>query len=89
MIFGNKRSELEIVYQILSFAQHDIKKTRLMYQTNLCYTHFLEYMKYLMDNEFLGMKNGNPVGRVYFTTEKGLTLIADIHQVLEDMRAES
>ena len=89
MIFGNKRSELEIVHQILSLAQDDIKKTRLMYQTNLCYSHFLEYMDYLMDKEFLEVKNGNPVGRVYFTTDKGVKLLQDISVVLEDMKPES
>ena len=89
MIFGNKRSELEIVYQILSLAQSDIKKTRLMYQTNLCYSHFLEYMDYLMEKEFLDVKYGNPVGRVYYTTEKGQQLLQHISTVLNDIRAES
>jgi len=53
-----------------------------MYQTNLCYNHFMRYMDFLLDNGFLGEKPGNPVGKVYFVTEKGERFIEEFKNVL-------
>ena len=86
MIFRNKRSELEIIDQILSLATEDIKKTPLMYQTNLCYNLFNEYMGFLLEKEFLGVKECNPIGKIYYTTEKGKKFIENIKNVLYQVR---
>jgi len=82
LIFDNKRSELEIIEQILSLATHDTKKTRLMYQTNLCYHHFVEYMDFLIKKDLLGVKKGNPSGNVYYTTDEGKKFLIDVKNVL-------
>jgi len=47
MIFNNKRSESEIIFELLSSAQEDIKKTRLMYKVNMTYTQFTKYLDFL------------------------------------------
>ena len=83
MIFSNKRSELEIVAQMLSLAREDVKKTPLMYQTNLCYTHFIEYMDFLLEKGFLGVKNGDPSGKVYYISEKGKKFLDHINGTLK------
>lgn len=85
MIFGNKRSELEITAEILSTALNKINKTRLMYQTNLCNSHFKDYMDYLMDKEFIREIVGNP-SRYYQTTDKGKELLKEIRNVLRMLK---
>ena len=83
MIFKNKRSESEIISQILSLAKEDVKKTRLMYATNLCYNHFIEYMDFLLGKKFLGVKSSNPSGNIYYTTEKGKKFLEKIKNALD------
>ena len=84
-IFRKNRCELEIIADILSIAKNDIKKTRLLYQTNLCYSNLIKYTDFLLEKEFLGVKTGNPSGKIYCTTEKGKKLlesIKDVHRQL-------
>ena len=76
---------MEIINELLVLAKEDINKTRLMYQTNLCYNHFIKYMDFLLDNEFLGEKVGNPVGKVYYITEKGEKFVEVFKNVLDLM----
>ena len=83
MLFEKKRSEMEIIGEMLEFARRDIKKTRLMYLTNLCHGHFHRYLGFLLRKEFLGVKNGSSEGCFYFTTEKGTELLSCIHHVVE------
>lgn len=82
MIFTNKRSELEIVQQLLYLATTDTKKTHLMYQTNLCYSHFLAYMEFLMKKGFLEEKIEDHTRTIYCTTEKGKHFLDSIQTVL-------
>jgi len=85
MIFNNKRSELEIVAEILSTALKETKKTRLMYQTNLCNSHFKGYIDFLLKKRLLMMQEGNP-RKYYITTGKGEKLLADIMNVLSQIQ---
>jgi len=86
LLFKNKRSESEIIYQILSLATtKGLRKTHLMYKTNLCYNHFLEYLDFLLEKKLLEVKSGNPTGNIYYTTEKGNKLLETIKNELEMM----
>lgn len=82
MIFNNKRSESEIIYDLLSSAQKDIKKTRLMYKVNMTYTQFMKYLDALIKKDLLGEKDSNPEGKTYYTTDKGKELLESLHIVL-------
>lgn len=86
LIFKNKRSESEIIGQILTLAKENVKKTRLMYQTNLCYNHFIEYMNFLLKKEFLEVKKGNPNGNIYYITKKGKKFLESVKNVLEQAK---
>jgi len=83
MLFDNKRNEFEIIYEILFLANKEIKKTRLMYQTNMCYNHFSKYLKFLINNGLLEERFNNLEGRVYITTEKGKRILEKITMVIE------
>ena len=85
MIFGNKRSESEIIAKILNSAGEDAKKTQLLYRANISYTHFIKYFNFLIDNKFIEVKNGNPSGKIYCVTEKGKNFLENINSVLQQI----
>jgi len=85
-LFRKNRCELEIIERILSLAENEIKKTRLMYQTNLSYSMLIKYMNFLIKKEFLGLKTGNPSGKIYYTTNKGKKLLESIKDVHSQMQ---
>ena len=74
---------MEIIYELLSLAKTDIKKTRLMYQSNLCYSHFNRYIDFLRINEFINLENEKPNGFNYKITEKGFEFIERFNYILE------
>ena len=86
MIFGNKRSESEIIAQILYSAGEEAKKTQLLYKANISYTHFIKYFNFLLDKQFIEVKNGKTVGKVYHTTEKGEHFLENINNVLQQIQ---
>ena len=83
LIFGKKRGESEIIAQILYSAKNKVKKTHLLYSTNISYTNFIKYFDFLIEKEFIKEKDGNPGGKVYQTTEKGQHLLESINKLLK------
>ena len=76
MIFTSKRTEIEIVYDLLSSAQSDIKQTRLMYKVNMPYLQFKKYLKVLKEKGLLSEKNtNNNGGKIYSITAEGKELM--------------
>jgi predicted transcriptional regulator len=86
VIFKNRRNEFEIIHQLLSLSLPGIKKTRLMYQTNMCYSQFHEYLSCLLEKKFLETRPGNPHGTLYFTTEKGKKLLESLTSTIQQTR---
>ena len=71
---------------MLSVANTDMKKTRLMYKTNMCHVHLTEYMDFLLEKGFLGVKKTNPGGNIYYTTKKGKKFLESIKSVLDQVK---
>ena len=85
MIFGNKRSESEILSQILFTAEKDTKKTQLLYKANISYTHFTVYLNFLLEKKFIEAKNTTNKGTVYRITEEGKHFLKNINNVLQQI----
>lgn len=85
-LFTKKRCEIDIINDILTFANKDIKKTHLLYKTNLSYTTFTKYTNFLINRKFLRIKNDNSSGRIYYITEDGKKLIKDINTLMKQLR---
>jgi predicted transcriptional regulator len=82
MIHTKRRSEFEIVQELLSLAIVGSKKTPLMYRANMCYSQFNEYLHQLLEKKFIETRVGNPHGTLYFTTEKGKKLLESVNSTL-------
>ena len=77
---------MEIIYDLLSSAQKDIKKTRLMYKANMSYTQFTKYLNPLIEKGLLGEKDSSPEGKIYYITDEGKKLLEPLHTVLTRLK---
>jgi len=82
---NNRRSEMEIIAEILKLSMNGSKTTELLYQGNLSYTQLKNYLPYLLEKDILkqaiSVNNGN-TSKLYKVTDKGLNLLKDIKKVL-------
>ena len=85
MVVNNRRSEIEIIGEILSLAKEGTKKTRILYQTNLSYTQLQNYLFYLLKSNVLTIENNNSV-KTYKTTDKGLKIIENIDKIIKELK---
>jgi len=84
MIFKNRRSELQIAYELINLAnKKECKKTHLMYRTNLSYVHFIKYLNFLTTKGMIAEKQNNSEGRIYYVTDKGKKFIDEFKNVLD------
>ena len=84
----NRRSEIEIISEILYLSKNGARKTEILYQGNLSYMQLQSYLSYLIKKNILEEKeikdNGNS-HKSYITTEKGCDLLLDIKKVLVNL----
>ena len=83
MIFDGKRSEMEILSEMLNATQNGIKKTQLMFHTKLSYNHFTDYLDFLLEKKFVELNEDNSKGKIYRSTEEGNSFLNEINSVLE------
>ena len=49
LMFNNRRSEIEIIKEIITLSQDGMRKTEILYQANLSFAQLKHYLKYLLD----------------------------------------
>lgn len=82
---NNRRSEIEIMGEILRLSSTGAKKTELLYQGNLSYSQLQGYLSFLIEKEILEeteIKNNGSSAKCYRTTEKGIQFLQDVKKVL-------
>ena len=79
---NSRRSEIEIVRDILTLTKKGAKKTQILYQTNLSYTQLKDYLSFLLEKEFVAMHENNS-SIMYRVTEKGMELLQSINTVIQ------
>ena len=83
MKINRRRSNIEIIAEMLKVGENGAGKTRIMYNANLSYTQIQRYLGFLVGQGFIDkMKMGNP-SVTYQVTEKGLKLLESIHGLME------
>ncbi len=81
-----KRSDIDIMANILSEANTGTKKTRIMYRCNLSHSQLQVYLQILRDMEFLASHSKKECAKLnYFkTTSKGLKFL-DAYRALKSL----
>ena len=82
---NRRRSELDIINQILSLSQNGAKKTEILYQGNLSYSQLQSYLLFLLEKDILEeqvVKKDNGNFKIYKNTKKGDNLLQNIKLTL-------
>ena len=80
---NNRRSNVEIIADMLRVGENGAGKTEIMYSANMSYTQIQKYLGFLLNHEFINrVEVGNPVV-TYQVTEKGLNLLKNIDSIME------
>lgn len=81
---GNRRrSNIEIIAEMLRVGENGAGKTRIMYNANLSYKQIQKYLGYLTNQGFIDrIQLGNPAV-TYQVTESGQKLLQSITGVIE------
>lgn len=70
-----RRSQRELIIDILTEALRGASKTRIMYRANLNFLRFKQYFSRLESKGLITVISNPGRGIVYRTTEKGKTLL--------------
>ncbi len=80
---NNRRSNIEIIADMLRVGENGAGKTEIMYSVNMSYSQIQQYLGFLMSQGFINkVEVGNPVV-TYQVTEIGLKLLKSIDSVME------
>jgi predicted transcriptional regulator len=80
---NRRRSDVEIIADMLTVGENGAGKTEIMYSANMSYSQIQKYLGYLMGQGYIGkMKMGNP-SVTYQVTESGLRLLQLINTLKE------
>jgi predicted transcriptional regulator len=80
---NRRRSDIEIIAEMLKVGENGAGKTEIMYSVNMSYSQIQKYLSYLLSEGFIDtIKIGNPC--VYYrVTEKGEKLLQLLTSVKE------
>ena len=78
------RSRMEILYDIISAARSPVKKTNLMYKSNLSFKQLELYLGFLVEQGLIEAKpEDEGHGRIYSATSKGYQFT----KIFEDLQS--
>jgi len=80
---NQRRSNIEIIADMLKVGENGAGKTEIMYSANMSYTQIQKYLGFLLSRGFINkVEVGNPVV-TYQVTEKGGELLRNISTIVE------
>jgi predicted transcriptional regulator len=80
---NQRRSNIEIISEMLRIGENGAGKTELMYSANMSYSQIQKYLKFLIRQGLIDkVEFGNP-SVAYIVTDKGHGLRKSIEVVLE------
>ncbi len=83
MRVNRRRSDIEIIADMLEVGENGAGKTEIMYSANMSYAQIQKYLGYLMAQGFIDkMQMGNP-SVTYKVTDNGLKLLELIGSIKE------
>ena len=83
MRVNRRRSDIEIIADMLKVGENGAGKTEIMYSANMSYFQLQKYLNFLLQLRLIDKVTvGNPVV-TYRVTKKGLRLLKSIDGILE------
>ena len=88
MRVSRRRSDIEIIADMLKIGENGAGKTEIMYSANMSYSQIQKYLGFLVGQGFIDkMKIGNPCV-TYQITDSGLKLLETINTLREMLGME-
>jgi predicted transcriptional regulator len=85
---SRRRSNIQIIRDMLKVGENGAGKTEIMYSANMSYTQIQKYLSFLVNHGFIDrLEVGNPVV-TYQVTDSGRRLLKSIDTVLEVLELE-
>ena len=80
---NRRRSNIEIIADMLRVGENGAGKTEIMYSANMSYAQIQKYLGFLLSHGFISkVQMGNP-SVTYQVTEKGGELLRNIDSIIE------
>ena len=84
-----RRSNIEIIGDMLRIGANGAGKTEIMYSANMSYSQLQKYLSMLISQGFIDrLELGNPMV-TYRVTERGSTLLRSIDTILDVLEFKS
>ena len=85
-MFNKRRSEIQIIGNILDLTKDGAKKTEILYQSNMSFSQLQSYLTSLLEKDLVEegtVLNGNGItAKMFINTEKGNNLLEDIQKIM-------
>ena len=85
-MFNKRRSEIQIISDILCLSKNGAKKTEILYKNNMSFSQLNNYLSVLLDKniieEIITQNNNGKYNKIYRTTENGNDLLDDINKIM-------
>ena len=83
MAMNLRRSNIEIIADMLKVGENGAGKTEIMYSANMSYSQIQKYLGFLLSHGFINkVEVGNPIV-TYHVTDKGLGLLKNIDGIMD------
>ena len=80
---NKRRSNIEIIADMLRVGENGAGKTEIMYSANMSYSQLQKYLGFLLSHELVDkVEVGNPIV-TYRVTDKGRGLLKNIDGIME------
>ena len=79
---GNRRSNIEIIADMLRVGENGAGKTEIMYSANMSYSQIQKYLDYLVNQDFIHKVNMDNTMIAYQVTDSGLKLLKAIDSLM-------
>jgi len=80
---NRRRSNIEIIAEMLRVGTNGAGKTEIMYSANMSYYQLQKYLRFLLERGFIDRLVAENSHFNYRLTEKGASLLKSIDNVLE------
>jgi predicted transcriptional regulator len=79
---GRRRSNIEIIADMLRVGENGAGKTEIMYTANMSYSQIQKYLEYLISQGFVNKVNMDNTMVAYQVTDTGLKLLKAIDTLI-------
>ncbi len=85
---GKRRSNIEIIADMLRVGENGAGKTEIMYTANMSYSQIQKYLDYLVNQGFIDKIDMDNTMGAYRVTESGLKLLKAIDSLMAMLEPE-